>query len=77
MSSTDGAIVPWKAHKTVFVGQWFLSTRFYEKLTWSAGLFKGPHPMKQGLTFWLLPTSLMCLIVHVLGPLELCPRLMD
>lgn len=39
---TDGAIVPWKALKPVFVGQWFLSTRFGEKVDLVRWFVQGP-----------------------------------
>lgn len=48
---TDGTIVPWKAHKTVFVGQWFLSTRFYEKVDLVRWFVQGPASDEARLDF--------------------------
>ncbi len=42
-----GLLVPWKAGKTVFVGHWFLSTRFAEKadlVRWFLGGSPGSEP---------------------------------
>ena len=46
-----GMKVPWKGSKTVFVGQWFLSTRYYEKADLVRWFFAGPATadQRQGL----------------------------
>ncbi|MBM4394388.1 MAG: hypothetical protein FJ087_01705 [Deltaproteobacteria bacterium] len=47
----DGAIVPWKTGKPVFVGHWFLSTRFAEKADLVRFFFAGPAtpPQRAGM----------------------------
>lgn len=48
---TSGLLVPWLGRHPVFVGHWFLSTRFNEKGTLVHWFFEGPATPEQRLDF--------------------------
>lgn len=75
---TDGMLVPWKARKPVFVGHWFLSTRFYEKADLVRWFFAGPATPAQREGF-LREAGIRYILYgpreRRLGPMPLVPGL--